>query len=82
MKKYLLTAPACLIAAVLLSPTVNAQTFKVAKFNIGGDVGSGWDTHGNGGKKIRASKRPSGAAPSKQTGSRVPQRLAGKAYEQ
>ena len=45
MNRRLLTVPAFLVAAVLLCPSVGyAQTFKVAKFSIGGDGGTDYLT--------------------------------------
>src|SRR5258708_2441516 len=45
MLKLSLTAPACLLAAALALPAAGqAQTFKVARFNIGGDGGTDYLT--------------------------------------
>lgn len=40
MKKHLLIIPSLLVAAVATSPRLGAQTFKVEKFNIGGEGGT------------------------------------------
>jgi DNA-binding beta-propeller fold protein YncE len=44
MKKYSIAIPALLIAAVVTSNVGNAQTFKVQKYNIGGDGGTDYLT--------------------------------------
>ena len=44
MTKYSIAVPALLIAAIATSSVGNAQTFKVQKYNIGGDGGTDYLT--------------------------------------
>ena len=44
MTKYTIAIPVLLIAAIVTSNVGNAQTFKVQKYNIGGDGGTDYLT--------------------------------------